>query len=124
MKKYLFTAACVVALVGCTKSNSDRMGSAASRESGSATSSTADTTSIRPHSSNPDNGNTISGSGSIESANSGASVGPLDTPLTTPTTSTNNNSNQGQPKTTPPDSTGDQSNGDLSNRPAGNPGRP
>jgi hypothetical protein len=34
------------------------------------------------------------------------------------------NPQKDQTKTTPPNSTGDQSNGDLSNRPAGAPGHP
>src|ERR1043165_1897279 len=100
MKKTLFTAAVMVALVGCSKSSSDRMGSAADREVGTSTSSTADTTSIRQNTLTVTNdASGISGSGSIESANSGAAAGSIQTPPP-PTTSDTTIINQNSSTTT------------------------
>jgi hypothetical protein len=114
MKKSLFmTAVLVAALVGCSKSNSSRMGGPATRESETVTSSTADTTSVRaePMDVTKDVGDK-SGSGSISEGLSGAAAGSVDTARTTAPTS------QGQDN---PNTTGDRSDGDLSNRPAGAP---
>lgn len=117
MKKSLFMTAVLVALVGCSKSNSSRMGGPAARESETVTSSTADTTSVRaePMDVTKDVGDK-SGSGSIREGLSGAAAGSIDTARTAAPSSQGQDNQQKAPNTT-----GDRSDGDLSNRPAGAP---
>src|SRR5213075_2801955 len=126
MKKSLLAVAVLMALVGCSKSNSDRMGTSADRETGASASSTADTTSIRQRSVSTTNDSSgISGSGSIHSANSGEAAGSLESTnnasLPQPPQPQPDQSQQQQPQQPAANTTGDQSNGDTSNRPAGAP---
>jgi hypothetical protein len=123
MKKSFFATALLVTLVGCSKSDTDRMGTAAERDTGTSASSTADTTSIRQRSMTATNDSSgISGSGSVTSANSGAAAGSLEStnniPQPPPVPQAQQESQQPAANTT-----GDQSNGDTSNRPAGAPGQ-
>ena len=130
MKKSLFATALVVALVGCGQSSDDRMGSAASTETD--VSASRSQTEIRQQSTLTNDASGISGSGSIESANSGAAAGSLESTnnisTSTSTTPADASATPPQPQTPPAqpegaaNTTGDQTNGDTSNRPAGAPG--
>jgi hypothetical protein len=182
MKKYLMTAAVIVALVGCGKSGSRRMGTAGSSETGSSADVTVQNTSITTNSeiSSVEAARTGAAAGSVDSSASSTTIvtppaDGTDVSITKETTTIQQNSGapgesksgtydsadgtsvnvnieqQAQPpqpqqqqepqqppqeQAPPPDNqpqqqqseqpqaqTGDQSNGDLSNRPAGAPGQ-
>lgn len=135
MKNYLFAIAFIAALAGCSQNDTGRMGSAGTSDTGTSSSS--------------NDNRAMSGSSSVQDANSGAAAGSLSistnssyggpsgsvsgsaqvdqsTSSTSTTTSQPSNPTELNQADTnapvQPNTTGDRSNGDLTNRPQGAPG--